>query len=119
MRRRHSTYAGSSSLGRVRWLEPVERRRRRRPPVVPILLLVVVLAGAAGAAWVLLARQAAGDRRQEAVERFATAWERGDYPAMWRSITPERRRDWPLAQFAASYRIAAQQATVKSVEVRT
>ena len=67
----------------------------------------------------LLARQAAGDRRHEAVERFTTAWERGDYPAMWRSITPERRRDWPLAQFAASYRIAAQQATVKSVEVRT
>ena len=39
--------------------------------------------------------------------RFTTAWQRGDYPAMWRTISPERRRDWPLAQFAASYRIAA------------
>src|SRR4051794_15351351 len=37
---------------------------------------------------------------------------------MWRSITPERRRDWPLAEFAASYRIAAEQATVKAVEAR-
>ena len=118
-RRRRSSFSSSpDGLGRVRWLQPARSRRHRRPPVVPILLLALVLAGAAGAAWVLLARQAAGDRRQEAVERFTTAWERGDYPAMWRSITPERRRDWPLAQFAASYRIAAQQATVKSVEVR-
>ena len=77
-----------------------------------------MLAGAAGAGWVLLTRQAAADRRQEAVDRFTTAWQRGDYPAMWRTISPERRRDWPLAQFAASYRIAAQQATVKSVDVR-
>ena len=37
---------------------------------------------------------------------------------MWRTITPERRRDWPLAEFAASYRIAAQQATVEAVDVR-
>jgi peptidoglycan glycosyltransferase len=116
MRRRRSTFTGSPSLGRVRWLEPVERRRRRRPPIVPILLLVLVLAGAAGAAWVLLARQAAGDRRQEVAQRFAAAWEKGDYRAMWRLITPERRRDWPLPEFTASYRIAGEQATVKSIQ---
>ena len=82
---------------------------------MPLLLLALLLAAAAGAAWVLLARQAATDRRQDVVERFAVAWTRGDYPAMWRLITPERRRDWPLAEFAASYRIAAQEATVEAV----
>src|SRR5215218_10907252 len=87
-------------------------------PVVPLLLLSVLVVGAAGAGWVLLAREAAADRRQEAVDRFAAAWQRGDYPAMWRAISPERRRDWPLAEFTASYRIAGEQATVKAVEVR-
>jgi peptidoglycan glycosyltransferase len=114
--RRRSTFAGSSSLGRVRWLEPVERRHRRGPPVVPILLLALVLAGAGAAVWVVLARQAATDRRQELAERFAAAWEKGDYRTMWGLITPERRREWPLAQFSDSYRIAAEQATVKSVK---
>src|SRR4051794_28018989 len=116
MRRRRSTFAGSSSLGRVRWLEPVERRQRRRPPVVPILLLLVLLAGAGGAAYVLLARQAASDRRQEGAARFAAAWQKGDYSAMWRMITPDRRREWPQAQLAASYRIANDQATVKTIK---
>ena len=118
MRRRRSTFAGSStSLGRVRWLEPVERRQRRRPPVVPILLLLVVLACAGGAAYVLLARQAAGDRREQAVARFTAAWQKGDYATMWRLITPERRKEWPQAQFADSYKIAGQEATVKAVKV--
>src|SRR5687767_8157049 len=100
-------------MGRVRWLQPAGVRRppRRRPPVVPILLLLIVVAGAAGVGYVLLAREAAGDR-------FVAAWERGDHPTMWRSITPERRRDWPLAEFASSYRIAAQAATAEDVEVR-
>ncbi len=116
-RSRSSFSSPSDGMGTVRWLQPagIQRRRRRRPPVVPILLLIVVLAGAAGTGYVLLARQAAADRRQEAVERFATAWEKRDYPAMWRLISPERRRDWPLAEFASSYRIAAEEATVKSV----
>ena len=120
-RRRRSSFSSTpDGMGRVRWLQPagVQRRPRRRPPVVPILLLLVLVAGAAGAGYVLLAREAAGDRRQDAVDRFVAAWERGDYPAMWRTLSPERRRDWPLAEFAASYRIAAQQATIKSVEVQ-
>jgi penicillin-binding protein A len=120
VRRSRSTFSSNpDGMGPVLWLQPAGvRRRRRRPPVVPILLLLAVLAGAAGVGYVLLARQAAGDRRQDAVDRFAAAWERGDYPAMWRTLTPERRRDWPLADFAASYRIAAQQASVKAVRVR-
>ena len=120
MRRSRSTFSSTpDGMGRVLWLQPAGvRRRRRRPPVVPILLLLLVVAGAAGVGYVLLARQAASDRRHDAVERFTSAWERGDYPAMWRTLTPERRRDWPLADFAASYRIAAEQATVKSVQVR-
>ena len=109
-RRRRSSFSSSSDgMGTVRWLQPagIRRRPRRRPPVIPILLLLVVLAGAAGTGYVLLAREAAGDRRQEVVERFIAAWEKRDYPAMWRLISPERRRDWPMAEFASSYRIAA------------
>ncbi len=115
-RRRRSTFSSSGSIGRVRWLEPVERRRRRRVPVVPILLLLLVLAGAGGVGYLLLAREQAADRRQETVERFAAAWARGDHRAMWRLLTPEGRKDWSSTEFAASYRIAAEQATVKAVE---
>jgi penicillin-binding protein A len=120
VRRRRSSFSSTpDGMGRVLWLQPAGvRRRRRRPPVVPVLLLLALLGGAAGVGYVLLAREAAGDRRQDVVERFTAAWERGDYPAMWRTLAPERRRDWPLADFAASYRIAAAQATVKSVEAR-
>ena len=115
-RRRRSTFASSTGgLGHVRWLETVQRPRRRRPPLVPVLLLLIVLAAAGGAAWILLAREAAGDRRQEVAERFSAAWARGDHRAMWRLLTPERRRDWPLAEFSASYRIANEQATVLAV----
>ena len=120
MRRSRSTFSSTpDGMGRVLWLQPagIQRRRRRRPPVVPIVLLVVLLIGAAGAGYVLLARQAASDRRQDAVDRFVAAWQKRDYPAMWRSITPERRKDWPLADFSASYRIATNEATVQSVEV--
>jgi penicillin-binding protein A len=121
VRRSRSTFSSTpDGMGRVLWLQPagIQRRRRRRPPVVPILLLLVLLAGAAGAAYVLLARQAASDRRQDAVDRFVAAWQKGDYPAMWRTITPEQRRSWPLADFSASYRIASNEATIESVEVR-
>src|SRR5215207_6639514 len=114
-RRRRSTFS-SGSIGRVRWLEPVERHQRRRVPVVPILLFAAVLAVAAGAAWFLLAREAAGDRRQETVERFTAAWARGDHKAMYRLLSPESRRDWSQSEFAASYRIANRAATVKQVE---
>ena len=121
MRRSRSTFSSTpDGMGRVLWLQPagIQRRRRRRPPVVPVLLLLVLLAGGAGVAYVLLARQAAADRRQDVVDRFVAAWEKGDYPAMWRTITPQRRRDWPLADFSASYRIARNEATIRSVEVR-
>jgi penicillin-binding protein A len=114
-RRRRSTFS-SGSIGRVRWLEPVERRQRRRAPVVPILLFVAALALAGGAAWFLLSREAASDRRQETAQRFTAAWARGDHRAMWKLVSPEDRKDWPLSEFAASYRIANQQATVKAVE---
>jgi hypothetical protein len=116
-RRRGPTFASSpDGIGRVRWLEPARRRPpRRRPPVVPIVLLLAVLGCAAGVGWVLLARQAATDRRQDAAERFSAAWARGDHVAMWRLLTPQRRRDWSESEFRASYRIADEAATVEAV----
>ncbi len=116
MRRRRRSSFSSGSIGRVRWLEPVERHQRRRPPVVPFLILLLVLAVAGGAAWLLLAREAASDRRQETVERFTAAWARGDHKAMYRLLSPAARGDWSESEFAASYRIANREATVKAVE---
>ena len=107
-----------TAWARVRWLQPagIQRRHRRRPPVVPILLLIAVLAGAAGTGYVLLARQAAADRRQEAVERFATAWEKRRLP---RHVAADLARSAAATgrsrSSPSSYRIAAEEATVKSV----
>ena len=88
-RRRRSTFSSSpDGLGRVRWLQPARTRRTAADAARAAPAAGRPVAGAAGAGWVLLAREAAADRRQEAVERFAAAWERGDYPAMWRAISP-------------------------------
>ena len=105
----------SSGSGSVRWLQPVHRRRRRRVRVVPILLGVLLLAGAGAAVAVVLSRQAAGEHRREAAERFVAAWAKRDTGAMWRLVSPQRRKDWPLRDFRASYRDADGAASVTAV----
>jgi peptidoglycan glycosyltransferase len=107
----------SASPGPGMWLQPSRQRRRRPFPVVPVLVLVVLLVAAAGAFAVVAQRNAAADRQRQVAERFAGAWAKGDYAAMWSLTTPESRRADSAAQFAASYRDALRQATVTQVRV--
>src|SRR4051812_34789730 len=95
-----------TATGSVRWLQPVNRRRRRRIRLAPILLTLLLLAGAGTAAAIVLTRKAATEERRDVAKRFAAAWAKGDREAMWRQLSPQRRRDWPLRDFKASYRQA-------------
>jgi hypothetical protein len=50
-------------------------------------------------------------------DRFGDAWQRGDYAAMHRLLTPGARAAAPLPDFAAAYRDAAGTATATSIQV--
>jgi cell division protein FtsI/penicillin-binding protein 2 len=99
------------------WLQPARHRRRRRRglPVIPALIGLVVLAAAAGALYVLHRRHVVDQRRHAAVAQFAAAWSKRDYAAMWTLISAQAKRADSQAQFVASYRDAARQATVTGV----
>ena len=98
------------------WLQPASRqRRRRRFPIVPVLVLVLLLALAGAAYAVVHRRHAAEDRRQATVQRFAAAWAKRDYGAMWDVTTAASKRADSRAQFAASYGDAARQATITAI----
>ena len=102
-------------MGRVRWLEPVERRRRRRAAgrADPALLVSARRGGAAPAG----AARARGRRRPPPGGRRALHRRLGArrLPAMWRSSRPSAAGTGRWREFAASYRIAAEEATVKAV----
>ena len=51
-------------------------------------------------------------------ERFARAWDRGDYVAMHRLLGPDERARFPLATFRATYEDAAAIATSADLTVR-
>jgi penicillin-binding protein A len=53
---------------------------------------------------------------ERAASRFAEAWQRGDYRAMHRLLTPASRRQHPLAEFRRAYEQAAATATVRRIE---
>src|SRR5688500_13564526 len=59
----------------------------------------------------------AADARQEAAERFATAWAERDHEAMWRALTPRARAANPERRFAAAYANAERAAGVRAVEI--
>jgi len=50
------------------------------------------------------------------VERFAAAWERGDYAAMYSELTPSDRQRLTRARFVAAYQDALQTATAAKVD---
>ena len=52
---------------------------------------------------------------QEHVERFAVAWERGDYAAMYSELTPDDRDRLTRARFTAAYEDALRTATATKV----
>jgi peptidoglycan glycosyltransferase len=89
----------------------VERRRRIVTRAVP-LIVVAAIAFAFGAS-----AGAPGSPEKEAAERFAGAWSRKDFAAMYRQLNEASRRAVGEAEFATAYREAAEVATLRSLEV--
>ncbi|HEX4692303.1 MAG TPA: penicillin-binding transpeptidase domain-containing protein [Solirubrobacteraceae bacterium] len=113
-RRRRSSFSSYGRTG-APWLQPVGRRRRRRFPAGPLLLLGALIVVAAAAAAFFYRRHETADRRQAAAQHFADAWQRGDYAAMYRLITPAARRARSQAAFTGLYRAVRRQATITKV----
>ncbi|HEY8865911.1 MAG TPA: penicillin-binding transpeptidase domain-containing protein [Solirubrobacteraceae bacterium] len=96
------------------YLEPggarPRRRRRFSGRVAAGVLLALAVAG--GAAYVITQRLNSG---RPVVERFARAWQRDDYAAMYREVDPAQRRRVSLTRFRAAYQRAGFIATQSSL----
>lgn len=57
-----------------------------------------------------------GSPEKEVAERFASAWERKDFEAMHRELNASSRRAVTVDEFAATYREAAEVATLRSLD---
>jgi len=88
----------------------VERRRRIVTRALPLIVIAVV-AFAIGAA-----TGASDSPEKEAAERFAKAWERKDFAAMYGGLNEASRRGVNEVEFAAAYREAAEVATLRTLE---
>lgn len=91
----------------------VERRRRIVTRAVP-LIVVAAIAFAFGAS-----AGAPGSPEKEVAERFAAAWSRKDFAAMYRELNEASRRTVDVDEFATAYREAAEVATLRRLEVGT
>ena len=106
----------------VAWLEPGRRRRRGRRggpslPGAPLLVGVLLIAAAGAATWFVIHRDQAKDMRRDAAQRFATAWARRDFGAMWATLDARSRQTYPRAGFERLYRSANAAATTTAVRV--
>jgi hypothetical protein len=90
----------------------LQRRRRLTHRALPVLAALALVAFALGIAI------GGGDSKAErAASDFGAAWERGDYAAMHRLLSPERRRTVSRDELAGAYRQAAATATATGVSV--
>jgi peptidoglycan glycosyltransferase len=90
-------------------LPEVERRRRlltRTLPLSVIALVAFVWGAATGNP---------SSPEKEVAERFAQAWERKDFEAMYRELNTASRRSIAVPDFAAAYREAAEVATLRAL----
>src|SRR5215212_9173584 len=85
---------------------PSSRRSRRLRRLIPLLVLA---AGAFAGGLIAGGRHEPAGRRLAA--RFASAWERGDYAAMYAMLTRDAQRAMSVTRFARAYRRAATTAT--------
>lgn len=74
------------------------------------------LVGLATLAFVAGLIAGAGGDGASAAERFATAWERGDFAAMYAELAPDARSRHSRREFEAAYENAAETATVQSID---
>ena len=87
-----------------------ERRRRLITRALPFSLIALV-------AFILGARAGTpGEPEKEAAERFAQAWERKEYAAMYRELNPSSQRRVDRDEFAVAYRDARDIATLRSLQ---
>jgi penicillin-binding protein A len=91
-----------------------ERRRRLLHRALPLLALAV--AALTGGLLLGMSGRSAAEAR---ADRFARAWERGDYRAMHRELSESARRRFPLRRFERAYRAAAATATAVSIRARS
>src|SRR5215207_7595032 len=110
------TTSRRSRGGSVRWIEP-GRRRRRRLPMLPLAILVLLLAAGAAVGYVLRERAQQHAELRDAAVRYATAWEQRKPAQMYRELDADARSMYSARRFAADYRAADEQATVRSVAV--
>ncbi len=90
----------------------VERRRRLITRMAPLALIAFV-AFVAG----VIVGTSSSSPEKEAAERFATAWEKGEYAAMYSELNPGSKRKISVNDFVIAYREADQIATTRSLEV--
>ena len=102
--------------GGVRWIEP-GRRRRRRLPLLPLAILLLLLGAGGAVAYVLYQRDQQHAELRDAAVRFATAWEQRKPAEMYRELDADARSKYSARRFAADYRMADEQATVRQVAV--
>jgi cell division protein FtsI/penicillin-binding protein 2 len=89
----------------------VERRRRLVTRALP-LTIVAVIAFAFGTS-----SGAPGSPEKDAAVRFTSAWERGDFGAMYEELNEASRLAIDEGEFAAKYREAAELATLRTLNV--
>jgi penicillin-binding protein A len=88
----------------------VERRRRlvtRALPLTAIAIVAFVVGASAGTQ---------GSPEKDAAARFARAWERDDFGAMYRELNETSRHLVSEGEFAAKYREAAEVATLRTLD---
>jgi peptidoglycan glycosyltransferase len=88
----------------------VERRRRLVTRMAPLALIAFV-AFIVGA----IAGTSSNSPEKEAAKRFTTAWENGEYAAMYSELNPGSKRKINLNDFVIAYREADQIATTRSL----
>jgi cell division protein FtsI/penicillin-binding protein 2 len=89
---------------------PSSRRTRKLRRLAPLLVLA---AGAFAGGLVAGGRHEPAERKLAA--RFVSAWERGDYAAMYGMLTPAAQKRMSVTRFARVYRRAATTATAVRV----
>lgn len=80
-------------------------------------MLLIPLGIACAAAFVAGAAVAGGSAERDAVERFAKAWQEGDYGAMYGELNAASQDEYSKADLEAAYADAAGTATATSVAV--
>jgi hypothetical protein len=89
----------------------VQRRRRLLTRALPLSIIAIaafVLGASAGSP---------GSPERDAARRFADAWARRDFPAMYRELNESSRASIDEREFVAEYHEAAEVATLRSLAV--